>query len=84
MRKEQVALATRASPNYLNGASRNASSEQLATVGFNQVKVQAGANGRVAGCALRKKQHGVLRPHRIGVVDLAKKVGKVGELRLEA
>ena len=57
--------------------------QQLAAVGLHQIQVQAGADGRMAGSALRQEEHGVLVPHLVSVVNLAEKLACVGELRLE-
>src|ERR1039457_292768 len=45
--------------------------------------MQARADGRVAGRALRHKEHRILCAHRVGVVDLAEELAGIGKLRLE-
>ncbi len=52
MREEEIVLALRAATDNLNGSRRKAAVEQLAAVGFDEIGVQAGAEGRVAGRAL--------------------------------
>lgn len=83
MGEEQILLATGAAAKQMNRLWFEAGGEQLAAIGFDQIKVQAGANGRVTGGTLREKQHGVFGAYGIAVVDLVKKVARVSELRLK-
>ncbi len=48
MREEEIPLAYGAATYNLNGSRRNAGVEQLAAVGFDEIGVQAGADGRMA------------------------------------
>jgi len=60
MREEQFPLALRASAHHLNRSRAQAAVQQLPPVGFDQIHVQAGPNGRMARRALRQEQHGYL------------------------
>ena len=44
-----------------------AGGEKLAAVGFNEIDVKAGADGRMAGRALGEKEHGIFLAHGIGI-----------------
>ena len=72
MRKEEVGLAVGASADDLDGAGFEPSGEELAAIGFNEVKMQGGAKGGMAGSALGEEEHGVLVAHLIRGVDLTK------------
>ena len=84
MGKEQVRPAVGAAAYDADCFRFQPRSEQLAAVGFRQVQVQAGTDGRMARRTLGEKQHRVLCPHRVGVVDLAEQFPAIRELRLEA
>jgi hypothetical protein len=83
MRKEQFPLALRASAHNLNRSRAQAAVQQLPPVGFNQIHVQAGPDGRMAGGALRQKQHGVPRFDGVGRKDLVEKLTRIRKLRFE-
>ena len=70
MREEKIGVALRAATDDLNGFGLESGGEKLAAVGFNQIDVKAGTDGRVAGRALGEKEHGIFLAHRIGVEDL--------------
>ena len=82
--KKKLGLAVGAAGNDFDGARLEAGGEQLAAVGLNQVQVQAGADGGVAGGALGEKEHGIFHAHGVGIVDLAEEFAGIGKLGVEA
>ena len=83
MGEEELALATGASTDLLNGTGFEACCQKLPAIGFKQIKVQAGADGRVAGRALGQEEHGVFGVDGVGVIDLVEEIVEVRELGLE-
>ena len=83
MREEQLPLALRAAAHHLNRSRGKPAGEQLAAVGFDQIHVQAGPDGRVARRALRQKEHGIFGFDGVGGEDLAEEFARVRKLRFE-
>lgn len=83
MREEQVCVAVGASARGADGGRLYACVEELAAIGFDEIEMQLRADGGVAGSALGEEEHGVFGSDGIGIVDLAKELAGVAELRLE-
>ena len=83
MGEEEIVVALRAAADDLNGLGAEAGREKLAAIGFDEIDVKAGPDGRMAGCALSEKKHWVFLADGVRVVDLAEQVMCVEELRFE-
>ena len=83
MGEEEIGMALSAAADNLNGIGLEPGGEKLAAVGFNEIDVKAGTDGRVAGRALREKEHGVFLADGIGVEDLFEQFARVRELGFE-
>jgi len=81
--EEAIGVAAGAGASRKDAARAEAGVDQLATVGFDQVEVQAHHGRRVAGRALIQEEHRVFEADGIGIVDLGEKVARICELGFE-
>ena len=83
MREKFLGIAGRAIRQCGNLPGRHAGVEQLAAVGFLQVKMLFDAQVAVSGSTLVHEQHRIFFPDRIGLLDFMKQFIGVSELRSE-
>jgi len=80
MREKFLGIAGRAIRQCGNLPGRHAGVEQLAAVGFLQVKMLFDAQVAVSGSTLVHEQHRVFHLYGVGILDFMKQVRGVGEL----
>jgi hypothetical protein len=72
VREKHIRLAAGAPSHQVDRAWSHTGIEQLPPIGFNQIEMQIWADRRVPWRPLGQKEHGVLCPNRIGVINVAK------------
>ena len=84
MRKEFSRLADGAVLERGNVCLRHACGQQLAAIGFTQVKMHLNTRIAVAGRALVHEQHGIALTHGVRLLHMVKKFSGVSKLRMKS
>ena len=75
-----IGLATGAVAEDVDGLRAESGVEELAAVGLEEIQMEAGADGAVAGGALGEEEERIFFADGVRVVDLAEEFRRVGEL----